>query len=175
MEQKKFMDIQRLKDADGFVPGDLIVIQEKFDGSNAAARYDAETGKMVAFSRRHTLDQNNTLNGFYNYVQELNPEDYKDVPDYVIFGEWSGARNAIIYYPENTKKWYVFDIYDVREEKYLPQSEVKAFAETHGLTYILCWTVCQLGTCTKFYGSSGIWRNSRRYCYKEPNKIKRSE
>ncbi len=91
---------------------------------------------MVAFSRRHTLDQNNTLNGFYNYVQELNPEDYKDVPDYVIFGEWSGARNAIIYYPENTKKWYVFDIYDVREEKYLPQSEVKAFAETHGLTYI---------------------------------------
>lgn len=134
----KFMDIQRLKEgyADGFVPGDLIVIQEKFDGSNAAARYDAETGKMVAFSRRHTLDQNNTLNGFYNYVQELNPEDYKDVPDYVIFGEWSGARNAIIYYPENTKKWYVFDIYDVREEKYLPQSEVKAFAETHGLTYI---------------------------------------
>ena len=96
MEQKKFMDIQRLKEgyADGFVPGDLIVIQEKFDGSNAAARYDAETGKMVAFSRRHTLNQNNTLNGFYNYVQELNPEDYKDVPDYVIFGEWSGARNA---------------------------------------------------------------------------------
>lgn len=47
MEQKKFMDIQRLKEgyADGFVPGDLIVIQEKFDGSNAAARYDAETGK----------------------------------------------------------------------------------------------------------------------------------
>ena len=33
------MDIQRLKEgyADGFVPGDLIVIQEKFDGSNAAA------------------------------------------------------------------------------------------------------------------------------------------
>ena len=52
MEQKKFMDIQRLKEgyADGFVPGDLIVIQEKFDGSNAAARYDAETGKMVALS-----------------------------------------------------------------------------------------------------------------------------
>ena len=51
----KFMDIQRLKEgyADGFVPGDLIVIQEKFDGSNAAARYDAETGKMVAFSRRY--------------------------------------------------------------------------------------------------------------------------
>ena len=111
-------------------------------------------------------------------MQELNPEDYKDVPDYVIFGEWSGARNAIIYYPENTKKWYVFDIYDVREEKYLPQSEVKAFAETHGLTYIntfyvgpfVSWEHVQ-----SFYGSSGIWRNSRRYCYKEPNKIKRSE
>lgn len=164
MEQKKFMDIQRLKEgyADGFVPGDLIVIQEKFDGSNAAARYDAETGKMVAFSRRHTLDQNNTLNGFYNYVQELNPEDYKDVPDYVIFGEWSGARNAIIYYPENTKKWYVFDIYDVREEKISSSVRSKGIcrnAWTYIYQYILCWTVCQLGTCTKFYGSSGIWRN----------------
>lgn len=138
MEQKKFMDIQRLKEGfvDGFVPGDLIVVQEKFDGANTAARYDVETGKMVAFSRKRTLDQNNTLNGFYNYVQKFNSDDYKNFPDYVIFGEWSGARNAIIYRRESMSKWYVFDIYDVKEEKYLPQSEVKQFAESHGLTYI---------------------------------------
>lgn len=53
MQQKKFMDIQRLKDqfVDGFRPGDMIVVQEKIDGSNAATRYDAETGTMVTFSR----------------------------------------------------------------------------------------------------------------------------
>lgn len=139
MEQKKFMDIQRLKEgfAEGFQPGDEIVVQEKFDGSNAACRYDIETGKLVAFSRRQTLGPiGNTLSGFYNYIQSLDANDFKDYPDYVVFGEWSGARNAIIYYPECTKKWYVFDIYDVSKETYLPQAEVKKFAEERGLDYI---------------------------------------
>lgn len=139
MKQKEFMDIQRLKEgfADGFQPGDEIVVQEKFDGSNASCRYDIETGKLIAFSRRQTLDPlGNTLNGFYNYIQSLNVNDFKDYPDYVVFGEWSGARNAIIYYPECTKKWYVFDIFDVNKETYLPQTEVKKFAEEHGLDYI---------------------------------------
>ena len=139
MERKSFMDIQRLKEgfADDSRPGDEIVIQEKFDGSNASFRYDVETGKLVAFSRRQTLNPlDNTLSGFYNYIQSLNADEFKDYPDYVVFGEWSGARNAIIYYPECTKKWYVFDIYDVNEQVYLQQSEVKKFAEEHGLDYI---------------------------------------
>lgn len=139
MERKSFMDIQRLKEgfADDFRPGDEIVIQEKFDGSNASFRYDVETGKLVAFSRRQTLNPlDNTLSGFYNYIQSLNADEFKDYPDYVVFGEWSRARNAIIYYPECTKKWYVFDIYDVNEQVYLQQSEVKKFAEEHGLDYI---------------------------------------
>lgn len=138
MQQKKFMDIQRLKDqfVDGFRPGDMIVVQEKIDGSNAATRYDAETGTMVAFSRKKTLDQYNTLNGFYNYIQTLNVDDYKEFPQYVIFGEWTGARNAIIYNKESTNKWYVFDIYDVEKEQYLPQEYVKEFAEEHDLIYV---------------------------------------
>lgn len=138
MQQKKFMDIQRLKDqfVDGFRPGDMIVVQEKIDGSNAATRYDAETGTMVTFSRKKTLDQYNTLNGFYNYIQTLNVDDYKEFPQYVIFGEWTGARNAIIYNKESTNKWYVFDIYDVEKEQYFPQEYVKEFAEGHDLIYV---------------------------------------
>lgn len=138
MQQKKFMDIQRLKDqfVDGFRPEDMIVVQEKIDGSNAATRYDAETGTMVTFSRKKTLDQYNTLNGFYNYIQTLNVDDYKEFPQYVIFGEWTGARNAIIYNKESTNKWYVFDIYDVEKEQYLPQEYVKEFAEEHDLIYV---------------------------------------
>lgn len=138
MQQKKFMNIQRLKDqfVDGFRALDMIVVQEKIDGSNAATRYDAETGTMVAFSRKKTLDQYNTLNGFYNYIQTLNVDDYKEFPQYVIFGEWTGARNAIIYNKESTNKWYVFDIYDVEKEQYLPQEYVKEFAEEHDLIYV---------------------------------------
>ena len=137
------MDISRVKFGDeltpanigGFEVGDIIQISEKCDGSNASIRYDVETWKLAAFSRRLKLSFDNTLNGFWNYVQGLNPEDYKNTPNYVIFGEW-GVKNAIVYKTEFYKNWYVYDIYDVEEEKYLPQSEVKKFVEEHGLTYI---------------------------------------
>lgn len=137
------MDISRVKFGDeltpsnigGFEAGDIIQISEKWDGSNASIRYDVETGKLVAFSRRLELSFDNTLNGFWNYVQGLNPEDYKNTPTYVIFGEW-GVKNAIAYKPEFYKNWYVYDIYDVEKEEYLPQNEVKKFTEEHGLTYI---------------------------------------
>lgn len=138
MKQKKFMDIQRIKEGfvDGFRTNDMIVVQEKVDGSNASCRYDSETNKMVAFSIKKILDQFNTLNGFYNYIQELDVNEYKDYPNYVIFGEWTGARNAIIYNQECTKKWYVFDIYDVDKEEYLPQEYVREFAKQHNLIYV---------------------------------------
>lgn len=167
MEQKKFMDISRVKFGDeltpsntgGFEVGDIIQITEKWDGSNASIRYDVETGKLVAFSRKLELSFDNTLNGFWNYVQSLNAEDYKDTPNYVIFGEW-GVKNAIKYNPKFYKNWYVYDIYDVGKEAYLPQTEVKKFVEEHGLTYIhvlyegefISWEHCQTFCNSPAYG-----------------------
>ena len=161
------MDISRVKFGDeltpsntgGFEVGDIIQITEKWDGSNASIRYDIETGKLVAFSRRLELSFNNTLNGFWNYVQNLDAEDYKDTPNYVIFGEW-GVKNAIKYNPEFYKNWYVYDIYDVEKEEYLPQTEVKKFVEEHGLTYIhvlyegefISWEHCQTFCNSNAYG-----------------------
>lgn len=138
MEQKKFMNISRLKESyeKGFQPGDMIVIQEKVDGSNASFRYDEESGKLISFSRNKTLDFNNTLNGYYNYVNTLNPEEYKESNSYVVFGEWTGAKNAIVYDELHTGKWYVYDIYDTNEEKYLTQNQVMKFVIDHGLTYV---------------------------------------
>lgn len=161
------MDISRVKFGDeltpsntgGFEVGDIIQITEKWDGSNASIRYDAETGKLVAFSRRLELSYNNTLNGFWNYVQSLNSEDYKDTPNYVIFGEW-GVKNAIQYRTDAYGKWYVYDIYNVEKEEYLPQSEVKKFVDEHNLTYIhvlyegefISWDHCMMFCNSPAYG-----------------------
>lgn len=161
------MDISRVKFGDeltpsntgGFEVGDIIQITEKWDGSNASIRYDIETGKFVAFSRRLELTFNNTLNGFWNYVQSLNSEDYKDTPNYVIFGE-QGVKNAIRYNQDAYGKWYVYDIYDVEKEEYLPQTEVKKFVEEHGLTYIhvlyegefISWDHCKTFCNSPAYG-----------------------
>lgn len=167
LEQKKFMDIFRVKfgdeltpsNTDGFEVGDIIQISEKWDGSNASIRYDAETGRLAAFSRRLELTFNNTLNGFYDYVQGLNPDDYKDTPDYVIFGEW-GVKNAIRYNQDAYGKWYVYDIYDVEKGEYLPQTEVRKFVEKHNLTYIhvlyegefISWDHCKTFCNSPAYG-----------------------
>ncbi len=143
MTQKKYMDISRAKfgnelttsNTNGFEVGNIIQITEKFDGANASIRYDEKTGKLAAFSRNNELNYNLTLNGFWNYVQTLNPEEYKDTPNYVVFGEW-GTKNAVTYNSEAYGKWYVFDIYDTEKETYLPQNDVKKFVEKHGLTYV---------------------------------------
>ena len=63
MEQKKFMDISRIKqdtefmtsNTNGFEVGDLIVIQEKVDGSNASIIYDSEIDKLMVFSRKKRI------------------------------------------------------------------------------------------------------------------------
>lgn len=144
MEQKHFMDIVHIREESDelkqantgcFESGDIIQISEKWDGSNACAAYDIEADSMVAFSRKRCLSYDNTLNGFWNYVQTLNKEDYKDTPNYRIFGEW-GAKNAIRYRDECYKHWYVYDIYDVEKEEWLPQTIVKQFCQTHNLEYI---------------------------------------
>lgn len=170
MEQKHFMDISRIKEEDteltvsnvtGFEPGDMIQITEKVDGSNASIRYDAETGKLVAFSRKQTLDYNKTLNGFWNFVQELNTEEYADTPQYTIFGEWL-CHNAIRYFPESYKHWYVYDIYDNENQCYMPQTVVKAFCEKHNLIYVhvlyegvfISWEHCKTFCHSPAYGEA---------------------
>ena len=70
MVQKKYKDIERLKDkyAGGFTKGEHITITEKIDGANASIRCDEE-GNVICFSRRNELTPFNTLQGFYEYVQ----------------------------------------------------------------------------------------------------------
>lgn len=143
---KKYMDIEnaRFEDIDlgggitrksntgAFHVGDHVVIQEKFDGSCASIQLNPETGDIDAFSRKQPLTFSNTLEGFYNYVKSLCillPKNY------VVFGEW-GRKNKIIYNKESYGVWYVFDIYDIDKEEYLPQKEVGSFCSKNGLTYI---------------------------------------
>ena len=166
MEQKKFMDISRIKEdteltetnTNGFHVGDHIVIQEKVDGSNSAIAYDKENNRLVAFSRKKELDFSNTLNGFWNWVQTLNVELFTKYPDYVFFGEWL-TKHTIKYVENAYQKYYFYDVYDKNNECYLPQSEVKRLANEIGLNYVktfydgefISWEHCK-----SFAGQSDI-------------------
>ena len=83
MKQKHFIDIQNIREEDtelrnrntyAFDKPCIIQITEKYDGSNACACWDFETNSMVAFSRKQELNFQNTLNGFWNFVQDFSDE-----------------------------------------------------------------------------------------------------
>ena len=92
MEHKKFMDIERIKEgyATGFNKGDLIYIEEKVDGANAAIRYDETTNSIVAQSRKQILTPTNNLRGFYGFAQRLDIDKIYEIlgENLVAFGEW---------------------------------------------------------------------------------------
>lgn len=172
MDRKSYVDIENLRTEDiniagiirrrndcGFFKGDTISITEKIDGSNASIRYDVNTGKLECYSRKQTLNFEQPLRGFWNWVQTLDPSKFADHPNWVIFGEWL-CKNKIKYDAEKVDKWYVYSIYDVENEKWMNQDIVKEYCKTHDLTYIhefyygpfISWEHCKQFSNSPQYG-----------------------
>lgn len=165
---KHYMDITRAIESDnelkfantlGFDVGDNIVIQEKVDGANASCYLN--DGKLIACSRKQELDASNNLRGFWQYIQNLNVENFLDLNNMVIFGEWL-VRHTVSYNTESYNEWYIYDIYDRDTELWLPQNEVKAFADSHNLKYVhtlysgefISWQHCKTFLNSPAYGNS---------------------
>lgn len=132
---KKYKDIERLKDkyAPAFKVGEHITITEKIDGANASIVVN-EDGTLTACSRRNELNQNNTLQGFYDFVQTLDVSIVSAAltSRYILFGEWL-VKHTIRYPEDKMKQFYVFDVYDTETEQYMPWDFTKQIAEFIGL------------------------------------------
>lgn len=164
---KHFMDIVRVKEnnEDGMVTantgafevGDRVNISIKIDGANSSIAW--EDGELKAFSRKNELNMSNNLRGFWEFVQTLDKEKFRDLGNRVLFGEWL-VKHTVQYYPESYSKWYVYDMFDKDTEQWLPQSVVKEFAESHGLEYIhvlydgpfISWEHCKTFLNSPAYG-----------------------
>lgn len=122
MEQKKYHSIVRLghKSTVGVLnEGDEIIIQEKIDGANAS--FMVHEGELLCFSRNKQLDPSNTLEGFYNWVH-ANIDPNKLLDGVIYFGEWTATHK--ISYPNHTKKFFLFDVYNTHLEEYVNFSMV---------------------------------------------------
>lgn len=132
---KKYKDIERLKDkyAPAFKVGEHITITEKIDGANASIVVN-EDGTLTACSRRNELNQDNTLQGFYGFVQTLDASIVSAAltSRYILFGEWL-VKHTIRYPEDKMKQFYVFDVYDTETEQYMPWDFTKQIAEFIGL------------------------------------------
>lgn len=122
LNHKNFIDINRFqtKYHECFEIGDIIQISEKLDGSNASVQYDDESDTLRCFSRKLPLTPENTLSGFYEYVQRLDKEFFKKYKNYRFFGEWN-LKHLVKYQSEMIKKFHCFDIYDTLNERWMPQ------------------------------------------------------
>lgn len=134
MEQKKYHSIVRMGHRSTrkvFNVGDQITIQEKIDGANASFMRDGD--KVLAFSRANLLGEGLTLNGFYGWVQ-INIDPKSLLEGVVYFGEWSGSHK--INYGENSKKFFLYDIYNTFTSEYVYFSIVKDEAKRLNLNLV---------------------------------------
>ena len=142
MKHKDFMDIQVATSdtVQGFQVGDQIVIQTKVDGANASIRYDEDTDTVVSQSSRNILSPANTLRGMYEFSQTLDKEKVRDVlgERYILYGEWC-SRHFVEYSSDAQNKFYCFDVYDMQNETYLPQKDVRDIVSRMGLLYVQTW------------------------------------
>ena len=90
---KHFMDIVRVKESDesgmvaantgAFEVGDRVNISIKIDGANSSIAW--EDGELKAFSRKNELNMSNNLRGFWEFVQNLDKEKFRDLGNRVLF------------------------------------------------------------------------------------------
>ena len=92
--------------------GELVVIQEKLDGSNTAIYND--NGEIRYFSRSQELKGENSLGGFKKWIKEKEDKILENLPNgYVLYGEW--LEQGKINYNSLAKQgkiepYYVFDL-----------------------------------------------------------------
>jgi len=131
---KKYMDVIRHGKSSTHLileGNPRIVIQEKLDGANAS--FKVENGELKFFSRNTELDESNTLRGFTVWGKKhLEPLCIED--GYIFFGEWLVRHK--LNYGENENQFYLFDVYDEKNQKYLPFEEVKIAAKNLFLNLI---------------------------------------
>jgi hypothetical protein len=132
-EQKKYMDVVRLghRSTIGVLnEGDQIVIQEKLDGANASFKRDGN--RILAFSRNTQLDEHETLRGFYQWTQTLNPLELLE--GVIYYGEWLVKHK--LNYGSNMQQFYLFDIYNEFLGEYVDFLMVKGEASRLNINLI---------------------------------------
>lgn len=134
MKQKKYHSIVRYghNSTKGVLnKGDEIIIQEKIDGANAS--FSVVDGELKCWSRNRELDENNTLEGFYDWACK-NIDAEKLLEGVVYFGEWT-VRHKIVY-EGYEKQFFLYDIYNLFLEEYVSFSMVQDEAKRLGLQLV---------------------------------------
>lgn len=124
MSFKKYMHVERLdsEEVEGLLDY-CCDIQPKLDGANASIWWD--NGEICCGSRNNQLSPENTLSGFYEWVQE-NKERFRfaEQEGLIIYGEWLIPHAFRGYREDAWRKFYIFDGYK-KDKGYIDFSNFK--------------------------------------------------
>lgn len=132
MEQRKYESIcgvHKISNS-GFEKGDIIHISEKIDGANASFMID-DDGVKHCFSRNKELLDGDTLRGFTIWLDE-NIYWGAVGKGYIYYGEWI-VQHKIVYNNNVKNTFRLFDIWDIKNERYLLPEQVFEEAKHLGL------------------------------------------
>lgn len=140
MKFERYMSLKRLgvKEVEGIEKGKVYIFP-KLDGTNGSIWMDSE-GEVQAGSRNRHLDETSTGDnaGFCKWVRKqdniimfmcLNPH-------LRLFGEWLVPHSLRTYREDAWKEFYVFDVYDHKQERFLSYEEYKELLSGFSINYI---------------------------------------
>ena len=129
MNFKKYQHIMKIgtDEVDGILNG-IVYLLYKIDGTNSQV-FLKEDNTLGFGSRNREISQ---FDDNADFVKETikNSSEYKELlkileshPNYIIYGEWLVPHTLKSYKADSWKKFYVFDVYDAENNKYLTYEE----------------------------------------------------
>lgn len=113
-----------------------VVLTEKIHGCNARFVHD---GTRLWVGSHHQIKAPSSSNYFWQIAYDLKLEQMlSSVPGMIFFGEVFGATQDLNYNVKTKSRldFLVFDVYDVKNQKYLDFNDGKSLAEHIGLQWV---------------------------------------
>ena len=144
-EYKSYLHVERLDspECEGLLDNDNIMVTAKIDGTNACVFWSDKFGQVVGGSRSRQLSEFSDNAGFYAWLQSECEEavDLRRVvsehPNWIVYGEWLGFAKFIgkikTYDSVAKGHMYIFDVYDIETQSYLPDPEWREALRSYNL------------------------------------------
>lgn len=139
MAYDRYQSLKKLGHAevDGLLDG-LAHIFPKLDGTNG--HIWSENGEICFGSRNRQVSLENDNQGFMAALHDSPKlkEFFDKYPNYSLYGEWLVKHTFKDYIDSAWNKFYIFDVYDRANDRYLNYDEYKSILDILELDYIPC-------------------------------------
>jgi hypothetical protein len=139
---KKYMHIEKFgnDEVQGIELGECYIFP-KIDGTNASAWMGEDGIEGGSRNRKLSLDNDNA--GFYNWlVKQDNISGFTFDTGYRLYGEWLVPHSLKTYVDSAWKRFYIFDVYDDKNEKFISYDKYHPILEEYNIDYVP--TICTI-------------------------------